>query len=118
MSQKYRAEQIVCISGFDCGTEIELNMVVNFTVHPGSKATEIDPPEEPIAEVIEVHFFEIREGKASTDERSMPVWLFNRLTEGDAFYAWLLSEAAETEEYVRECAAEARAEDARMEARS
>jgi hypothetical protein len=115
MSHKYRAEQIVCISGFDCGTEIELKMVVSFKVHPGSKATEIDPPEQPSAEVIEVHFFEVKDGKPSSDERSMPVWLFNRLTEGDAFYNWLLSEASEQHQVAVEDAAEARREMMREE---
>lgn len=112
MSHKYRAEQVVCISGWDCGTEIELKMVVSFTVHPGSKATEIDPPEEPTAEVDSIRFFD---GK---DELTLPWSISDRFTSADGFKSWLLSEAAETEEYARECAAEARAEDARMESRS
>lgn len=114
MSRKYHAKQNVCISAV---TEIELEMAVDYVVHPGSRATEIDPPEEPIAEVTAVHFFEIKRGIVSSDECSMPVWLFNRLTEGDEFYSWLLSEAAEDDEYARECAAEAYAEDGRLDGR-
>jgi hypothetical protein len=105
---QYRAEQVVAINGWDCGTEIELKVVVTFKVHPARKATMIDPAEEAQAEVIEVHFFEIKGGKPSPDECSMPVWLFNRLTEGNAFYDWLMSEASEQHEAAIEDAADAK----------
>lgn len=111
MSKSYRAEQDICISGWECGTEIELKMVVQFKVHPGSKATEIDPPEEPSVEVDTVRFFD---GK---DELKLPWSIGDRFSSADGFKGWLLAEAAETEEYSREIAAEARAEDERMEGR-
>ena len=111
MSRKYRAEQSVAINGWDCGTEIELKMVVNFTVHAGSKATEIDPPEEPSVEIDSIRFFD------GNDELTLPWSIGDRFISEDGFKSWLLSEAAETEEYARECAAEARAEDARLEGR-
>ena len=110
MSTLYRAEQDVAISGWECGTEIDLKMVVTFKVHPGRKATMIDPAEEAQAEVVEVHFFEVKNGKPSPDECSMPVWLFNRLTEGNPFYDWLMSEAAEQHEAALDEAADAKRE--------
>ncbi len=115
MTQKFRAEQDIHISGWECGTEIELKMVVTFKVHPGSKATMIDPAEEAQAEVIEVHFFEIKGGKPSPEECSMPVWMSNRLTEGNAFYDWLMGEAAEQHQSGIEDAADAKREMMREE---
>jgi hypothetical protein len=109
MSHKYRAEQIVCISGFDCGNEIELKMIVSFTVHPGSKATEIDPPEEPSAEVDSVRFFD---GK---DELMLPWSISDRFTSADGFKSWLMSEAAEQHQSAVEDAADARREMIREE---
>jgi len=108
MSAQYRSEQTVAINGSDCGTEIELLMVVTFKVHPGRKATMIDPAEEAQAEVIEVHFFEVKNGKPSPDECSMAVWMFNRLTEGAAFYDWLMTEASEQHEAALDDAADAK----------
>lgn len=42
MSNKYRAEQYISISASESGEEVELLMVVDFKVHPGSPATTID----------------------------------------------------------------------------
>lgn len=111
MSHKYRAEQVVCISGWDCGTEIELKMVVSFTVHPGSKATEIDPPEEPTVEVYSIRFFD---GK---DELTLPWSISDRFTSSDGFKSWLMSEAAEQHQAAVEDAADARREMMREEGR-
>lgn len=102
MSSKFRAEQDVAISAWESGTEIEIRMVVNYTVHPGYPATLEEPGSDAIAEVDRVQFFEIKDGKPSADECGMAVWLLNRLTEGDDFYNWLLTEAAETDAYHRE----------------
>jgi hypothetical protein len=104
MSHEYRAEQVVCISGWECGTEIELKMVVSFTVHPGSKATEIDPPEETTAEVDSVRFFD---GK---DELIFPWSISDRFTSADGFKSWLMAEAAEQHQVAVEDAADARRE--------
>jgi hypothetical protein len=38
MSGQYRAGQYVTISGWDCGTEIELRMIVAFKVPPRLQA--------------------------------------------------------------------------------
>lgn len=95
MGNKYRAEQTISISASETDTEIELQMVVSFTVHSGSKATLIDPEEQALAEVDQVNFFEIKDGKQSPSPASLPVWLIDRLTDGDDFQEWMLSEAAE-----------------------
>jgi len=109
MSNRYRAEQVVCISGWECGTEIEMKMVVSFTVHPGSQATEIDPPEEPSAEVDSVRFFD---GK---DELTLPWSISDRFTSADGFKSWLMSEAAEQHQVAVEDAADSRREMMREE---
>lgn len=118
MSKSYRAEQDVCISGWECGTEIELKLVVSFTVHPGSKETLVDPAEEPSIEVDKFNFFEVKNGKPSPDAATLPVWMINRFTESHSFNEWLMSEAAEQHQSALEDAADARREDARMDDRS
>ena len=110
MTRKYRAEQTVCISASESGDELEIMMVVNFTVHPGSKQTMIDPAEEPTAEVDQVQFFNISNGKPLPNPVTIPVWLINSLTDGAAFHEWLLSEAADDEQFMREQDADARRE--------
>ena len=95
MSRKYRAEQYLCINANESGTEIELQMVVNFTVHPGSKATMMDPPEFPSAEVDQVQFFRMEGTKPLPDAVSLPDWLESHFTNGDDFHTWMLTEADE-----------------------
>lgn len=104
MSKTYRAQQAVAISGFECGTETELTMVVTFVVHPGSKATQIDPPEEASVEIDKLRFFD---GK---DEITLPWSIGDRFTSADGFKAWLMGEAAEQETSAREDAADHRRE--------
>lgn len=87
MTQKYRAQQDISISGFECGTEMELKMVVTFKVHPGSKQTEIDPAEEPTVEVDTVRFFD------GTDEIKLPWSLEDRFSSAAGFKDWLVGEA-------------------------
>lgn len=110
MTRKHRAEQTVCISASETGEELEILMVVNFKVHPGSKQTLVDPAEEPTAEVDQVQFFNISNGKPLPNPLSIPVWLLNSLTDGEAFTGWLLSEAADQHEMALDYAAEARRE--------
>lgn len=107
MTSKHRAEQTVCISASESGEELEILMVVNFTVHPGCKQTMTDPAEEPTAEVDQVQFFNISNGKPLPHPLTMPVWLLNSLTDGEAFTGWLLSEAADQKEMALDYVAEA-----------
>lgn len=104
MMVSFRAEQSVAISGWECGTEIELKMVVTFKVHAGSPATMIDPPEAPSVEIDKVRFFD---GK---DEIQLPWSIGDRFTSQDGFEDWLMSEAAEQHEAARDEAADARRE--------
>lgn len=102
MSQKYCAEQGIAISGWGCGTEIELKMVVTFTVHSGSKQTLVDPAEEPSVEVDKVLFFD---GK---DEIQLPWSIEDRMTSRSEFRNWLMSEGAYQHEAAVEDAADAK----------
>ncbi|MBD9372803.1 hypothetical protein IB238_09245 [Rhizobium sp. ARZ01] len=112
MSHKYRAEQAIHISGLECGTEIELKMIVNFTVHKGCAQTLNQPAEPATAEVDEVRFFD------GEDEIKLPWSIEDRITSRDEFKDWLLSEAAEDREYALEQAAEARSEERWLEDRA
>jgi hypothetical protein len=105
MSQKYRAQQDIAISGWECGTEIELKMVVTFVVHPGCKPTLIDPGEQPSVEVDKVRFFD------GVDELSLPWSIADRFTNADGFKSWLLSEASEQHQSGLDDAAEAKREE-------
>lgn len=110
MSNKYRAEQYISISASESGEEVELLMVVNFTVHPGSPATTIDPAELPSAEVDNAQFFLMQNGKLRPEPVSMMVWMIDRFTEGEAFLEWLLSEAADQHQAALEDHADQRRE--------
>jgi hypothetical protein len=97
---KYRAEQDICISGWECGTEVALKMVVKFTMTDHYSASDSGPEEFPQPEIEHMRFF--RKHEAVAVEIVVP-----------PFMSWLAGEARETEEYQRDCAAEARAEDMR-----
>lgn len=112
MTRTFRAEQVIAINGSECGTEIEIKMVVTFKVHPGSKATMIDPAEEPTVEVDQVRFFD---GK---DEIKLPWSIEDRFSSRDEFKGWLMGEAAEQHEAALDEAADARREDMMLERRS
>ncbi|WP_155846300.1 hypothetical protein [Agrobacterium sp. 10MFCol1.1] len=110
MSNKYRAEQYISISASESGTEIELQMVVDFTVHPGSKATLVDPAEMPMAEVSKVQFFKMQGLKALPDPVSIPDWIEEHFTTGDDFHTWMLTEADQQHQSAKEDAADHRRE--------
>lgn len=105
MSKKFSAHQHVLISGSECGTEVELKMVVDFTVHPGCKQTLTEPGEEPSIEVDAVRFFD---GK---DELTLPWSIADRFTSRGEFKDWLMQEAAAQHEAALDTRAEARRED-------
>lgn len=105
MSTRYTAKQAIHIGGWECGTEIELKMVVTFKVLPGSKQTLTDPAEEPSVEVDSVRFFD------RTDEVKLPWSIEDRFTSADGFKSWLMSEAAEQHEVAIDEAADARRDD-------
>lgn len=110
MSNKYRAEQYISISASESGTEIELQMVVDFTVHPGSKATLVDPAEMPSAEVSKVQFFKMDGLKPLPDPVALPDWLEEHFTNGDDFQTWMLTEAGEQHQAALEDHADQRRE--------
>ena len=104
MTNIFRAEQDIAISGWECGTEIELKMVVTFKVHPGREATQIDPPEEATVEVDKVRFFDRK------DEITLPWPIEDRFTSRDEFKDWLMGEARDQHEAALDQKAEARRE--------
>lgn len=104
MMQRYRVEQVISISGFECGTEIELKMVVIFRVFPGSEQTSVDPAEEPSVEVNTIRFFD------GNDEIHLPWSIGDRFTSADGFKEWLMGEAADQRQNAIEDAADARRE--------
>jgi hypothetical protein len=108
---KHRASQDIHISGWECGSEFELKMVVEFTAHSGSPATLVDPEEFPSVEVDSVRFFEHLRGQ-TVKEVIMPDWMVERFTQNAVFEKWLLGEAGEAIQTAIEDKAEADREDA------
>lgn len=104
MTQQYRAEQDISINGFECGTEIELKMVVTFKVNPGCKDSINGPEEDPTPEVLTVRFFD------GSDEIHLPWSIGDRFTSADGFKEWLMGEAADQRQNAIEDAADARRE--------
>jgi hypothetical protein len=105
MSNTFRAQQDIHISGWECGTEIELKMVVTFTVMKGYPATLEQPAEPATVEVDKVRFFD---GK---DELTLPWSIEDRFTSAEGFKDWLMQEAADQHEAALDARAEARRED-------
>jgi hypothetical protein len=103
MSKRYIAMQTIVIAGDECGTEILLEMVVGFTVHPGCKQTMTDPAEEPSIDINHVRFF-----NGDKQEVVLPAFITDRFTDNSGFDAWLKSEAKSQEEADREEYAEYR----------
>lgn len=110
MNKKYRAEQYISISASESGTEIELQMVVDFTGHPGSPASWGSPAEGPTAEVDKVEFFLMKNGKPNAQAAQLPDWMVDSLTLGQDFIDWMLCEAAEQKQAAIEDYADQRRE--------
>lgn len=106
---KYRATQTIHISGWECGTEIELQMVVTYSVTPWQAQTAVCPEIPRMVEDPEVRFF-LEDGR----ELKLPIWITDQFTDRRSFDAWLLEGAAAKDEadYIdaEEMKAEARRE--------
>lgn len=103
-TRKYQASQSVLISGLSCGTEIELEMIVDYAVTPEEPMTRDHPGAPRMVEDIEVRFMD---GK---DELNLPWSIGDRFGDSDGFKRWLLSEAADRDEADYIDAAEMKAE--------
>lgn len=105
---KYRAEQAVHISGWECGTEIECKMVVAYQMTEHVPASDNGPEEVPRPEVDSIGFF-LKRGAAAV-EVAMRSFIEDAFTNSESFKSWLASEAADSDQYAREQAADARCE--------
>jgi hypothetical protein len=109
---KYRAEQDIFISGWECGTEIALKMVVQFKMTDHYPASDNGPEEFPQPEIEHMRFFRKHEQVAV--EIVVPPFIEDAFTDSEDFMSWLAGEARESDEYARDCAADARREEARL----
>lgn len=105
---KYRAEQTINISGWECGTEIECKMVVAYRMTEHVPASDDGPEELPQPEVDSLRFF-LKRGHAAV-EVSMRSFIEDAFTNSESFKSWLTCEAADADEYASEQAADARRE--------
>lgn len=88
MSRQYRAQQTVFISGWECGTEVELEMVVTYSVTPFQRQTATCPEIPPMVEDAEPRFF-----RDNGDELNLPSWISDQFTGRRSFDSWLLGNA-------------------------
>jgi len=107
----YRAAQDISISGFECGSEIEISMVVAYTMTKYYPASNDGPEELPQPEIYTIRFF--RKHETVNVEIDLPSFIAEEFTESEDFMSWLSGEANDAAEYQRDCAAEALAEDMR-----
>lgn len=89
----YRAEQTLALSGWDSGTELEINQVVTFTVTPGFRETLSSPAGYPSVENVEIRYF------LGTTELHVGRLVDAKFTDDAAFTDWLLTSAIEDAEY-------------------
>lgn len=107
MTRKYNTTQDFCMSGWECGTEIELKMVIEYTVTDYAAQT-LESPEEPrMVEDVNIRLID------GNREIGVPNWLETKFSRDDEFRDWLLGEAVYQDDMSEEIAAEARYEDMR-----
>lgn len=109
---KYRAEQDICISGWECGTEIEMKLVVEYSMTEHYPASDDGPEEFPQPDDITLRFF--RKGI----EVDLPSWVEEEFVNSDEFTSWLIAEADETNLCAAEDAADHKSEMMRDEGRA
>lgn len=108
---KYTAKSALHLALWEGGGEVEVEAVIDFTVTKFSPAT-LEQPEEPA--MAEVSNFRLRKNKTG-EWLTCPAWISDAFEGDESFMIWLVSEAADQDLAGRESAAEARAEDRRME---
>lgn len=107
---RYTARTTLSLAAWDAGPEFEVEMVVKFTVTKACAQTQIDPEEPAMVENISIRLF-TEKGAA---ELACPTWLDERFSEDDGFKDWLMSEACESDEYARDCKADADRDERRL----
>lgn len=93
---RFIARQDIHISGWECGFEVEVEMVVTFTVSKFVPASNDGPAEYPTPEVLEIQIFRNKR------QTSLPVWLINSMTDRAEFNDWLMSEAKDQSQQAEE----------------
>jgi hypothetical protein len=91
----YRAEQEIAMTGWGCGTEIDLKMVVTYGMTKHYPSSNDGPEELPQPEDIVIRLFRKHEKVAV--EIAVPPFIEDAFLESDEFKSWLTSEAGETE---------------------
>lgn len=95
---------------WDGGGEIEVGAVIDFNVIPGSRATQTQPAEPPMAEVTR---FRLRKPK-SGEWLTCPAWIEEAFISDESFEGWLLDEAGEQEIAAHDDAADAKLNEMRL----
>lgn len=109
MTQTYTVKSPLSISLWEGGGEFEIDALISFKVDPGCSATNETPAEGPTVDITRFQLSSI--GAVFAD---CPSWLSERFERDDSFHAWLMSEAADRDEYERDEAADSRREDRRI----
>lgn len=111
MKGTFTARTMLSLAAWDAGPEIEVEMVVTFTVHPESGDGWNDPAEPAFVENVSIRLFT----HITKTELLCPSWLCDRFEKDDSFNDWLLGEASDQYAEAREAEAELRYEMQREE---
>lgn len=106
----YTARTMLSLTAWGSGSEFEAEMVVKFTVTKYRAQTQIDPEEPATVENISIRLFT----EKGATELACPTWLDERFSDDDGFKDWLMSEAAASDEYARDCKADADRDERRL----
>src|SRR5690554_4319880 len=101
---RYTVKSPLHMALWEGGGEVEIDAIISFTVSPGREATREEPAEAPEVEIVKFQLASV--GAVFADA---PDWMVRRFECDDSFNDWLISEAADRDEYERDRAAEARA---------
>lgn len=103
----YTARTALSLALWDAGGEIEVEVIIKFTVSKPIMATDIDPATPAYAEVTSI----VLRDEKTKSPLSCPAWIAERFSDDESFLDWLVEEAAEQDVSGREQAAEMRRED-------
>lgn len=102
----FKSHTTLSLAAWDAGPEIELEMVVTFTVQPESGDGWNDPREPAFVEDVSIRLFQT----ITKTELPCPSWLEERFSDDEGFRDWLMDDAREQYASAREDAAEGRRE--------
>ena len=114
MSYTYKTELVFTLSDSVDAEQRHFPLVIRYTVYPGCEPTLEQPGEGPSASIQSASLGGAFHPLGAHDA---PAWLWSYLEGDEALNGELLAHAAQTDEYARDQAADARRDERKLEAR-